>query len=157
MTKTEKYLPFILAFGFPVLGLINNTETLPEATWWSLLGSYLTTASFFLLVWYVNQYAFNRLKPGKTKPLLIAGLNVLLLVVLVLLIKLLVSENIQPAVPVSLWTMLFRMATAISIINMIQHALRVSKQRQVLRLEKSVLESEKLKAELNAMKQQINP
>jgi sensor histidine kinase YesM len=157
MTKTEKYLPFILAFGFPAISFINNNVGLPEVALVSIIGSYTALMLFLLLIWYFNQYIFRRLPPGKKKPLIIAVLNVVVIVAFVPVIQIVVQENIGTAVRIGLWTTVLRMGMAAAIITMIQHALRVSKQRQVLQLEKSVLESEKLKAELNAMKQQINP
>ena len=160
MSKTEKYLPFILSFSLPWLNVIDQLPG-EHLDWTAIIPRYLLISSFLFSLWHFNRYlvplldqlTLRFLGPRLAIVLLNGGYILIFLGVDTFLLPDFISLHKQ----MHPWLIAFRLAIAALMFGMFQQSLRAVKQKEALKIQNLSLQAENLKAQLETMKQQINP
>ncbi len=158
MSRTEKYLPFILAFIMPVMSSLNYDGPKPhgfEAH--QIIQKYLEIVTFLLGLWFLNKQLFfvkrrKFLLPTRLVGILVNG-GVILLVLAI--DYYLLPNGLTNDVPIPM--LAFRISLATLIFTLILRTMATYKERSNLKIQNLELQSENLKFQMELMKQQINP
>ena len=158
MSKTERYLPFILASIVPGWGILSTNINVEGYDWSLFVLTYLQVAFFILVMWYLNQWLLNT--DNKVKKRL--GLNFFILVgnfVFIASISVIDSFifpiGVAKAAPP--WLLIVRMSLMVVIFNVILRVFKSQKERATLKFQNLSLQAENLKFQIDTLKQQINP
>ena len=160
MTKTEKYLPFILSLSLPWLNVIGQLPG-EHLDWTAIIPRYLLISSFLFSLWHFNRYLvplLDQLKLSFLGPkLAIVLLNGGYILIFIGLDTFLLPDFISLHKQMYPWLIAFRLAIAALMFVMFQQSLRAITQKEALKIQNLSLQAENLKAQLETMKQQINP
>ena len=158
MTKTEKYLPFILSATLPGLNIVNNNPAIEDYNWESILPIYAMFTLFLLVIWYANHYFLNR-NNGLTQFLgrygVIALGNFVLIMLLMGIDDVLRPEGVGERI--NNWVVVFRLSLVVCMFLVIQQVFKTIRDREALKIQNLSLQAENLKSQLETMKQQVNP
>jgi sensor histidine kinase YesM len=162
MNKIERLVPIALSMLLPILSIINSQGDLDLI---EALPRYLLSVLFLYSIWQLNNYqikhrAWFDLKIGKTKKMgktLTLFTNLLCISFTVGLDYFLLPSWISLSSIVPIWVVATRLTMAALILVVFQQSLKMTKQQESLYAQNLLLQTEKLKSELETMKQQINP
>jgi len=158
MTKTERYLPFILALLVPVVSVVNNNMPLEHVNWLIGLLKYIQSATVILVIWYLNRYLIYSHHFSHNRWIYVSY-SVLLNAVLIgvfLLMDVKVGSNAMSD-KVGFGVISLRLVIVILIFNTILRVFKTQRERADLREQNLSLQAENLKFEIETLKQQINP
>jgi len=164
MTRIERLLPIILSILLPGLNIISNNYTEGDLNLTKVLPKYLLIVFFLYSVWRLNDFILDHprwafIKTGETKlikPVLVL-INLIYIALFVLIDFFLLPEAVSLSTIVPPWMVVIRLVMAVLVFIVFQQVLRTTKQRESLYVQNLTLQTEKLKSELETMKQQINP
>jgi len=161
MNRIERYLPILLSLLLPGLSIISNRGELDLII---AFPKYLVSVCILYSVWRLNDFLLDHpdrfiLRVGETKILkpVILLINLLYITLFVVLDYFLLPEWISLSSTVPIWVVATRLIMASLIFAVFQQALRMTKQQESLYAQNLLLQTEKLKSELETVKQQINP
>ncbi|WP_157963264.1 sensor histidine kinase [Algoriphagus litoralis] len=161
MNRIEKIVPVILSLLLPGLSIISSQGDLDPI---EVFPKYLLSVFFLYSIWQLNDYQFKHpdwliLRVGETKMLkTVFVLTNLLYISLILALDFFIFPSwISLSSTVPIWVVATRLTMAALIFAVFQQALKMTKQQDSLYSQNLLLQTEKLKAELESMKQQINP
>jgi two-component system LytT family sensor kinase len=153
-SKTEKLLPFILAFLLPGLNFLNNSTQYENYILSELLPSWIIVSTFLIIIWFANEWLIN--KNVSLYFLQLSILNILIIVLFLSLISFLAPDKLETTFTFYLTTGL-RLLVASAIVLTIQRSLISAKTVEKLKSENLSLKTEKYKAELDQLRKQVNP
>ncbi|MEM6737279.1 MAG: histidine kinase [Bacteroidota bacterium] len=157
MSKTEKFLPFILAAVVPAISTITNPMR-PEVDLSIFALRYLQTSSLLLILWYLNKWILNtNLKLKRLVGLIpfTASINFSVIGLAVFSNDFLLSIGLKSAVEMPA---LFPKLVLVALIyNVILRVFKAQKERSQLEVQNLSLQAENLKFQIETLKQQINP
>jgi sensor histidine kinase YesM len=161
MNRIERLLPIILSLLLPGLSIISNRGDLDLI---QVFPKYLVSVLILYSVWRLNDYLLDHpdrfiFRVGETKLVkpVIVLINLLYITLIVVLDYFLLPAGISLSSSVPIWVVATRLTMASLIFVVFQQALRMTKQQESLYAQNLLLQTEKLKSELETMKQQINP
>lgn len=161
MNQIERILPIILSLLLPGLSIISHRGSLDII---EAFPKYLVISIFLYSIWRLNDYfsshqeLFNfRVGDKKLITSAIVLINLLYIVLYVVVDYFLFPTWISLTSSVPTWVVATRLSMASLIFAVFQQALRVTKRQESLYAQNLLLQTEKLKSELETMKQQINP
>lgn len=161
MNRIEKFLPILLSLLLPGLSIISNRGELDLI---KASPKYMVSVCILYAVWRLNDYLLDHsdrfiLSVGETKLVkpVIVLINLLCITLFVILDYFLLPEWISLSSAIPIWVVATRLIMASFIFAIFQQALRRTKQQESLYAQNLLLQTEKLKSELETMKQQINP
>lgn len=161
MNRIEKLVPIILSLLLPGLSIISSQGDLDLI---EAFPKYLLSVLFLYSIWQLNDYQFKHpdwfiLRVGETKMVkTVFVLTNLLFVSFILVLDYFILPSwISLSSTVPIWVVATRLTMAILIFVVFQQALKMTKQQESLYAQNLLLQTEKLKSELETMKQQINP
>ncbi len=157
MSRTEKFLPFILSAVGPGIAAITNSLN-PDGEWYIIVLKYLQGSLTVLFLWYFNKWLLNTDNTFKR----LLGLTPFTILLNLGLIALLVfSDNItlnkDLRADMGLPGLVIRLSLLTLIINVILRVFKTQKERTNLELQNLSLQAENLKFQIDTLKQQINP
>lgn len=156
------WLGVLCALLLPALGILNRDSNKPDISVGQLAFVWVVLSIFLLLVWFLNSELnafFSRRNPFPL-PLrvsLVIGGNMLMILLFFAakqVVKLPVSAE---EYGVQNYQLFIRLCIATVLVTMIQSALQSMVQQEVLKRQNEQLRNENLVAELEGLKQQINP
>lgn len=154
MSRSERYLPFILALLIPAIGIINNPY--PQESR-ELIGRYLQSSVFLLGLWYLNKWLLDSshqwIVPRRAIVLVSGNLLFILLVALFYM----TFAPDRSLMRFSGVVVIVRLSFVALIFNAILRIFKGHRERSKLRMENLKLEAENLKYQVQTLKQQINP
>ncbi len=161
MNRIERLLPIILSLLLPGLSIISNRGDLDLI---QAFPKYLVSVCILYSVWRLNDYLLDHpgrftFRVGETtlvKPVIVL-INLVYITLFVVLDYFLLPAGISLSSSVPVWVVATRLTMASLIFAVFQQALRATKQQESLYAQNLLLQTEKLKSELETMKQQINP
>ena len=161
MNRIKRLLPIILSLLLPGLSIISNRGDLDLI---QVFPKYLVSVLILYSVWRLNDYLLDHpnrfiFRVGETKLVkpVIVLINLLYITLIVVLDYFLLPAGISLSSSVPIWVVATRLTMASLIFVVFQQALRMTKQQESLYAQNLLLQTEKLKSELETMKQQINP
>lgn len=161
MTRIERLLPIILSLLLPGLSIISNRGDLNLI---QAFPKYLVSVLFLYSIWRLNDYPFKHpsrfiFRVGETKMVkaLMVLINVVYITFFLVLDYFLLPSWLSLSSTVPIWVVAARLTMASLVFAVFQQALRMTKQQESLYTQNLLLQTEKLKSELETMKQQINP
>lgn len=161
MMKMEKYLPVILSLLLPLLNIANNNFLGDNLEWTGMVPKYIFLVCLLYSVWHINHYIFDYIAKANFKfpgtVLLAVLLNLLYIILLAVVDYTLLPQTISLTATVPVWMVITKLGMATLIFATFQQVLRITKQRESLRVQNLSLQTEKLKSEMETMKQQVNP
>lgn len=158
MTKTEKYLPFVLSLTLPGMNIVNNNPTMGDYDWERVLPVYFLFSLFLLVIWYANYYFLNR-ENRLTQFLGRYGVILLGNSILILLLAG-IDDVLRPeglGEKINNWVVLYRLSLVVCVFLVIQQVFKTIRDREALKIQNLSLQAENLKSQLETMKQQVNP
>lgn len=161
MNRIERLLPIILSLLLPGLSILSSrgdidlTQAFPK---------YLIVVFFLYSVWRLNDYQFDLpdwfiFRVGETrlvKPVMVL-INLFYIALFVVVDYFFLPASISLSSSVPTWVVATRLTMGSLIFAVFQQVLRITKRQQSLYAQNLSLQTEKLKSELETMKQQINP
>lgn len=154
-------MPIILSLLLPGLSIISNRGDLDLL---KAFPKYLVVVFFLYSIWRLNDYLFkhpdwfiSRFWKTKLVKLTIVLINLLYISLFVVLDYYLLPAGISLSSSLPIWVVSTRLIMASLIFAVFQQALRITKQQESLYAQNLLLQTEKLKSELETVKQQINP
>lgn len=164
MTRIERLLPIILSLLLPGLNIISNNYVEGDLNLVQALPKYLVIVFFLYSIWRLNDYILDHpdwviVRVGETKLVkpVIVLINLLYIALFVVLDYFLLPAGVSLSSSVPIWMVVTRLTMASLVFGVFQQVLRITKQRESLYVQNLSLQTEKLKSELETMKQQINP
>lgn len=161
MNRIERLLPIVLSLLLPGLSIISNRGELDLIR---AFPKYLISVCILYSIWRLNDYLLDHpyrliFRVGETKLLkpVVVLINLLYITLFVAIDYFLLPAGISLSSSVPIWVVATRLTMASLIFAVFQQALRVTKQQESLYAQNLLLQTEKLKSELETMKQQINP
>lgn len=161
MNRIERLLPIILSLLLPGLSIISNRGDLDLL---KAFPKYLVVVFFLYSIWRLNDYLFkdpdwfiSRVRKTKLVKLTIVLINLLYITLFVVLDYYLLPTGISLSSSLPIWVVATRLTMGSLIFAVFQQTLRITKRQQSLYTQNLSLQTEKLKSELETMKQQINP
>lgn len=161
MNRIERLLPIILSLLLPGLSIISNRGDLDLT---AAFPKYLLSVLFLYSIWQLNDYQIRHpnwfilevreTKMVKTRFLLT---NLLYISLILGLDYFIFPSWISLSSTVPVWVVAIRLGMAALIFAVFQQTLRMTKKQESLYAQNLLLQTEKLKSELETMKQQINP
>ncbi|MCR9252692.1 MAG: histidine kinase [bacterium] len=160
MSRTEKYLPFILALILPLLSSLHKTIGQSVSTPEIGIPRYFVVCCLLLTFWYYNKslvFYDTKLIKAISRPIALVLVNLLVVIAMVSVEFFLVPDiwSLQEIVPP--WLFGIRLSVVIVAFVMILFALKSLREREVLKRQNLALQSISLKAQLETLKQQLNP
>lgn len=158
MSRSEKYLPLIIALVAPAIGIVNANVSIGQVATSILFFNYLLVSIILLVIWYFNKWLIlrtNNQKKRITKYLIILGANTGLIFLLSILNSIELSERIQSQIP--FWLIAIRFSIIVLIFNVILRVFEAQKEKNQLEVQNLSLQAENLKFQVDTLKQQINP
>lgn len=161
MNRIEKLLPIILSVLLPGLNIISNRGDLDLL---KAFPKYLVVVFFLYSLWRLNDYLFKYpdwfiSRVGETrlvKPVMVL-INLFYIALFVVIDYLFLPASISLSSSMPTWVVTTRLIMGSLIFTVFQQALRITKQQESLYAQNLLLQTEKLKSELETVKQQINP
>jgi sensor histidine kinase YesM len=161
MIRIERLLPIVLSLLLPGLSIISNRGALDLI---QAFPKYLVSVCILYSVWRLNDYLLDNpdrliFRVGETKlvkPVMVL-INGLYITLFIVVDYFLLPASISLSSSVPIWVVTTRLTMASLIFAVFQQALRITKKQESLYAQNLLLQTEKLKSELESMKQQINP
>lgn len=148
----------------PTLNLINNSQQREFHEWHRIAGNWTLTFLFLMCSWVINAVLFQRMEKGRVgfsiKPVLsIVLVNGFFLTVFVLLALFILNdfESAFSSGRRNLYLIAFRGFISIVLIYFIQYTLYSSRRAQEVLMQNQLLKTENLRAQFEALRQQVNP
>ncbi len=161
MNRIERLLPIILSLLLPGLSIISNRGDLDML---KAFPKYLVVVFFLYSIWRLNDYLFkdpnwfiSRVGKDKLVKPTIVLINLLYITLFVVLDYYLLPTGISLSSTVPIWVVATRLTMGSLIFAVFQQTLRITKKQESLYAQNLLLQTEKLKSELETVKQQINP
>ena len=157
MSRTEKFLPIILAVVGPGIAAITSSLS-AEGAWYLLVLKYLQGSLSILFLWYFNKGILN--SESRLKKIVgFVGFTMLLnggLISLLLFLNFFVLEQ-EMRSEINLFVLAIRLSLLTTVINVLLRIFKTQKERSKLELQNLSLQAENLKFQIETLKQQINP
>ena len=157
MSRSEKYLPYLIALLAPAINLISTSLFIDDFQTNALVINYFQTSILLLVLWYLNKWLLDissRLNGALSKYILIISVNF----VLISFVSFIggtdytgVLGNFAP------YFIIFRLSLVILIFHVILKVFSAQKEKSRLEVLNLSLQSENLKFQMDTLKQQINP
>lgn len=158
MNRIERLLPIILSLLLPGLSIISSQGDLDLT---AAFPKYLLSVLFLYSIWQLNDYQIRHpnWEIGETKMVKTRFLltNLLYISLILGLDYFIFPSWISLSSTVPVWVVAIRLGMAATIFAVFQQTLRMTKKQESLYAQNLLLQTEKLKSELETMKQQINP
>lgn len=161
MNRIERLVPIILSLLLPGLSIISSQGDLDPL---EVFPKYLLSVFFLYSIWQLNDYQFKHpdwfiLRIGETKMVktVFVLTNIFYISIFLVLDYFLLPSWISVSSAVPIWVVATRLTMASLIFAVFQQALKMTKQQESLYAQNLLLQTERLKSELETMKQQINP
>ncbi|NJM93348.1 MAG: histidine kinase [Cytophagales bacterium] len=154
-------MPIILSLLLPGLSIISHRGDLDLI---QTFPKYLVIVFFLYTIWRLNDYPFDQsnrfifrvVETKLLKPAIVL-INLLYITLFLVVDYFLLPAEISLSSSVPIWVVATRLIMASLIFAVFQQALKMTQQRESLYAQNLLLQTEKLKSELETMKQQINP
>jgi sensor histidine kinase YesM len=156
MTKIEKYLPYIISLVLPGINILSNSSFETDYEWYSVLSTWLSATLFLILLWKVLEKLIDISKPIN-RWLAIVSISAALIIVFSTITHLYLRPIIKLPDNNWQWIIGLRLLLGTILYIAIIQSLRSAKEREKFRVENISLQSENLKAQLNQLRQQVNP
>jgi sensor histidine kinase YesM len=164
MSRIEKLLPIILSILLPGLSILSNNNVDGELNLTQAFPKYLLIVCFLYSIWQLNDYILEhpkwvivRFRKTKLVKHVTVFINLIYIALFVVVDYFLLPEWLSLSATVPVWVVSTRLIMVSLIFAVFQQALRITKRQQFLYAQNLSLQTEKLKSELESMKQQINP
>ena len=164
MSRLERLLPIILSILLPGLNIISNNHVEDYINPAQVFPKYLLIVCFLYSVWRLNDFFLDNPRWVFIKTIEFKFINPVLVLINLIYIALFVwidffflPDFLSLSMIVPPWMVAFRLIIAVLVFIVFQQALKTTKQRESLYVQNLTLQTEKLKFELESMKQQINP
>jgi sensor histidine kinase YesM len=156
MSKIEKYLPYIISLVLPGINILSNHPFETYSEWYSVLSTWLSATLFLILLWKVLEKLLNISNPIN-RWLAIVSISAALIIVFSTITHLYLRPIIKLPDYNWQWIIGLRLLLGTILYIAIILSLRSAKEREKYRVENISLQSENLKAQLNQLRQQVNP
>ena len=156
MTKIEKYLPYIISLVLPGINILSNSSFETDYQWYSVLSTWLSATLFLILLWKVLEKLLNISNPIN-RWFAIVSISAALIIVFSTISHLYLRPIIKLPDNNWQWIIGLRLLLGTILYIAIIQSLRSAKEREKFRVENISLQSENLKAQLNQLRQQVNP
>ena len=156
MTKIEKYLPYIISLVLPGINILSNSSFETDYQWYSILSTWLSATLFLILLWKVLEKLLNISNPIN-RWFAIVSISAALIIVFSTISHLYLRPIIKLPDNHWQWIIGLRLLLGTILYIAIIQSLRSAKEREKFRVENISLQSENLKAQLNQLRQQVNP
>lgn len=161
MNRIERLLPILLSLLLPGLNIISSRGDLDLM---QAFPKYLVISVFLYSIWRLNDYPFDHFnwfifRVGESKlvkPVMVL-INLMYITLFLVVDYFFLPTGISLSSSLPIWVVAIRLIMAALIFAVFQQALKMTKQRESLYAQNLLLQTEKLKSELETMKQQINP
>jgi len=156
MSKIEKYLPFIISAVLPGITIFNNLSQQENTEWQLLLIVWLSLSTFLIVLWKVTEKLLN------ISNLIYKWMTVFCVTLAMILAFTSISHLYLHAyikLPENGYQSVIGLRfvlVSVLYIAIIQSK-KSAKEREQFRVENILLQSENLKAQLNQLRQQVNP
>ena len=156
MTKIEKYLPYIISLVLPGINILSNHPFDANIAWYSILVTWLSVTLLLVILWKILDKLLN-FKNVYYKWLAVIFASFALIITFSTISHLYLRPIIKLPENNWQWILGLRLLLATILYIAILHSLRAVKDREKFRVENISLQSENLKAQLNQLRQQVNP
>jgi sensor histidine kinase YesM len=156
MTKTEKYLPYIISLVLPRINILSNQPFETNTEWYIVLTSWLSASVFLFLLWKVLEKLLN-ISKSTYKWAAVVFASFALIIIFSTISHLYLRPIIKLPENDWQWILGLRLLLGTILYIAIIQSLRSAKEREKFRVENISLQSENLKAQLNQLRQQVNP
>ncbi len=163
----QRLLPYLLSILLPGVNVLSSSglrqRTAVEAPVGTeeLLTRWVVVSVFLIILWHLNSYLLVHPKlKAKPKPmgwLLFVVFNLAYLFLFISIDRFLLPSSISLATVVAPWATLIRMGMAALLFAFIQQAFTAQQEKDALKVQNLSLQSASLRAQLEMLKQQINP
>ena len=157
MSRSERYLPFVIALLAPAAGAIQNDVFAQGVPLEVILTFYFQIFLVLLILWYYNKFLL--LKSAKLSKKKKNGVLVFANLFIVLLLSFLSQYNNQglEGITQPFWMSAARLTFVILIFNVILRVFESQREKAELAYQNLSLQAENLKFQVDTLKQQINP
>ncbi|MEI6753397.1 MAG: histidine kinase [Paludibacter sp.] len=156
MTKIEKYLPYIISLVLPGINILSNHPFDANIEWYSVLVTWLSATLLLAILWKILDKLLY-IKNVYNKWLAVVFASFALIFTFSGISHLYLRPIIKLPENDWQWILGLRLLLATILYIAIIHSLRTIKEREKFRMENISLQSENLKAQLNQLRQQVNP
>ncbi len=157
MSRSEKYLPFVIAFCVPALGIFYNDVFGDEVAYHERVLYYLQVSAVLLGFWFFNKFLLRKTASFSTrkKNSLLILANGFIIFSLVFLGTRGIPNTIEPkSTP---YIVGIRLGFLVLIFNIILRVFEAQREKAELTYQNLLLQSENLKFQVETLKQQVNP
>ncbi len=161
MNRIERLLPIILSLLLPGFSIISTGGDLDLL---KTFPKYLVAVLFLYSIWRLNDYLFqepvwfvSRIREARLVKLTIVLCNLLYIALFIVADFYILGKDLSLSSSLPIWVVAIRLVMASLIFAVFQQVLRTTKQQESLHRQNLLLQTEKLKFELETVKQQINP
>jgi len=152
--RLETILPFALAILLPALRYLDPTGQSGDMGLLQTAQAWAVASFLLLVIWFSNDWLRNKVRTGYY-PIAI-GLNLLLIAIILATTSITMPDESNLSASFLVWTG-FRLALAVAIVFIVQQSIRSARQLEQLQVENLELRTAQYKAELEELRQQINP
>lgn len=156
MSKIEKYLPYIISLVLPGINILSNHPFDSISEGYQIFSTWLSVTLFLILLWKVLEKLLDISMPVY-KWLVVSGVSFMLIIVFITISHLYLRPIIRLPENDWQWIAGLRLLLGAILYIAIIQSLRSAKDREKFRVENISLQSENLKAQLNQLRQQVNP
>jgi sensor histidine kinase YesM len=156
MPNSEKFLPFIISLLLPGLNVLSNNRFYTEYSWYEIAPKWLIASFFLFGLWKLTEYFFT-ISDTKKKWIFISFGSLISITLFLFSEHYLFPAILQMNEVVPIWAMGIKLILGAILIVAIIESLRTAKEREQFRIENSSLQTENLNAQLNQLRQQVNP
>ena len=156
MTKIEKYLPYIISLVLPGINILSNHPFDANIAWYSILVTWLSATLLLVILWKIlDKLLYIKNVYYKWIAVLLASFA------LIFTFSTISHLYLRPIIKLPekdwQWILGLRLLLGTLLYIAIIQSLRSAKEREKFRVENITLQSENLKAQLNQLRQQVNP
>ena len=156
MSKIEKYLPFIISLVLPGINILSNHPVDINTEWYSVLSTWLSVTFFLIILWKVLEKLLI-ISNTAYKWVAVVTIGTLLIITFSTISHLYLQPIIKQPENGWQWILALRLVLGTILYITIIQSLLSAKEREKFRVENISLQSENLKAQLNQLRQQVNP